>query len=182
MLYRFKQHKRELASYLSPDAAIVHSKDFEKGVVKVIGGEEDFLTPVEKVALRKLLIIPTEESASGGLNNSSSEDDLIRVVEEKEARKRQRTTIQSKYRCLDHVTATSTLVEQINSIAKFLLTDMRKSMYPRNLEILLMLKYNRWLWDIDTVNKLVMQVGSGDVTADGDNEVAHFDENDEIED
>ena len=54
-------------------------------------------------------------------------------------------------------------------------------MYPRNLEILLMLKFNRWMWDIELVNKIVLSA-----ELDGTDpelvEDATFDEDDEEED
>ena len=48
-------------------------------------------------------------------------------------------------------------------------------MYPCNLEILLMLKFNRWLWDIELVNSVVLGSSSEEVAGT-------FDEDDEAED
>ena len=53
-------------------------------------------------------------------------------------------------------------------------------MYPRNLEMLLMLKFNRWMWDIELVNKIVLT--SEMDGNDPEQEDGTFDEDDEEED
>jgi hypothetical protein len=44
-----------------------------------------------------------------------------------------------------------------------------------------MLKFNRWMWDIETVNKVVFAAEADDIDPDNQREGAEFDEDDEQE-
>ena len=52
----------------------------------------------------------------------------------------------SKYRNTEHVASTSNIVERANSSAKLNLSDLRKSMKPETLHMIMFLKHNRSLW------------------------------------
>ena len=58
-----------------------------------------------------------------------------------------RPRIDTCYEILNHIPPTSNRAERFFSAAKLVITDLRKSMLPKNLEILLFLKFNRELWD-----------------------------------
>ena len=69
--------------------------------------------------------------------------------EEKEAEARSK---KSRYRSTKHIFTTSVIVECLFSRAKMILEDIRKSMSPWHMELLLFLHSNRDLWDAHTVN------------------------------
>jgi hypothetical protein len=68
-------------------------------------------------------------------------------------RKRKATTIDipSNYIDLTWIEPTSNRCERLNSIAKLINDPLRRSMYPKTLEDLVMLKYNPTFWDIHTI-------------------------------
>ena len=45
-----------IGSHIKPDSDVVHSPDFENGIVKIQGGVEDALTDAEKRAVKGFLI------------------------------------------------------------------------------------------------------------------------------
>ena len=49
------------------------------------------------------------------------------------------------------------MVERLFSRAKIVMTDLRKSMTPRNLEMLMFLRLNRHLWDEIVVQRAVVR-------------------------
>ena len=173
----------EFAAYIGPDAPIVHNKHFENAVVKILDHKESMLSTSERNAVSKYLLVPQQSrgAASTVAPEPESPSGIFGVLEGLDAQKKARTEGPSLYRSLEHVTGTSTLVEQLNSYAKLIFHDRRKSMYPRNLEILLMLKFNRWMWDIELVNKIVLSAEL-DGTDPEIVEDATFDEDDEEED
>ena len=67
----------------------------------------------------------------------------------------------SNYRHFDHVSATSNVVERLFSQAKLVMTPERRGMDPSTLESILMLRFNRDLWDIYLVDAVVDKVQSG---------------------
>ena len=69
------------------------------------------------------------------------------------AQKRQRTA--SKYEDIFYVPPTSNVVERLFSQAKFVLTDLRKSMSDDLFESVIVLKINRKLWDAQLVNEVL---------------------------
>ena len=143
------------AHYLSADAAIVQNKVFEKGVVKLQRGNEHDLTVGEKNQLRRFLKedVPAED-------NEEEEDGLAvaqQLYDRNQARKKARTMLtSSKYRSTKHVCSTTNMVERLFSRAKLVMTDLRRSMYPRNLEMLMFLRTNRHLWDEAVVQRAIL--------------------------
>ena len=133
-----------LSLYLSPNAEIVHSPHFESGLVKVIRDKENCnLSMLEKIALEKLKIDRT--------TNPSPLQDLSFAE-----RALKRVRVQDKiYQDVSFICPTSNVVERLFSTAKFVFSDLRRSLLPRNLEILLFLKLNRNLWDLGLVGKVV---------------------------
>jgi hypothetical protein len=134
----------EMSNYLSRDSDILHSLSFESGLVKLIrDGESAKLVSQEKIALEKLKLESTA--------NPSPQKELSfaeRVL--KRAKVQTRT-----YMDVSFISPTSNIVERLFSTAKFVFSDLRRSLLPRNLEMILFLKLNRDLWDLGLLSKVV---------------------------
>ena len=131
--------------YLSPDASIIHSPDFESGLVKVQDNSPDeSFTQAEKLALRRFRNV--SQSASESIESSSTN-----IVEL--ALKKQKLGCAS-YVDMAFIPPTSNVVERLFSGARLILTDYRKSMTPYTFECLMFLKMNRAFWDISLVAKV----------------------------
>jgi DNA-binding transcriptional ArsR family regulator len=133
-----------LSRHLSPTADIVHSPHFESGLVKVSrDGDNCSLSRPEKLALEKLKIDRT--------TNPSPQKDMSFAE-----RALKRVRVQEKiYQNVSFICPTSNVVERLFSTAKLVFSDLRRSLLPRNLEMLLFLKLNRDLWDLRLVGKVV---------------------------
>ncbi len=134
----------EMSTYLSFRAGIVHSPDFETGLIKLMrDGESAKLVSEEKISLEKLKL--------EGTTNYSPQKNLSfaeRVL--KRAKLQTRT-----YMDVSFISPTSNIVERLFSTAKFVFSDLRRSLLPQNLEMILFLKLNRDLWDLGLVAKVV---------------------------
>ena len=139
------------AYHLSADAAIVQNRNFEKGVVKLQRGNEHELTAGEKIQLRRFLKedAPAEDGDEEDDDEEEEEGGLAvaqRLHDRNQARKRARIMrTSSKHRSTKHVCSATNMVERLFSRAKLVMTDLRRSMYPRNLEMLMFLRANRHL-------------------------------------
>ena len=138
--------------YLSSTADIVHDKAFESAVVKIQRGAENTLNAAEKKSVARFKIDVTAQS------NDSSEEasymDKIRASGSAKIAKK------SNYACLNHVSATSNVVERLFSRAKLVMTDQRRSMDPSTLEAILMLRYNHDIWDVYLLDSLVQKLNA----------------------
>lgn len=133
-----------MSHYLSPNANIVHSSHFETGVMKLMrDGDAATLEHPEALALHKLKL-------NLAANPSAQED--LSFAERALKRVRLQT---GKYPDLSFICPTSNVVERLFSNAKFVFSDLRRSLLPRNLEMFLFLKLNRNLWDLGLVGKVV---------------------------
>ena len=106
------------------------------------------MTVDERNQLRRFLKedVPAED------NKEEEKDDGLAVAQHlydrNQARKKARTMLTSSmYRSTKHVCSTTNIVERLFSRAKLVMTDLRRSMYPRNLEMLMFRRSNRHLWD-----------------------------------
>jgi len=59
------------------------------------------------------------------------------------------------YRSLAHVCPTSVMVERLFSDAKHIMTDIRRHMDPSTLDMLLILKHNKDLWNAKTIDDIL---------------------------
>ncbi|EGZ15692.1 hypothetical protein PHYSODRAFT_506404 [Phytophthora sojae] len=66
----------------------------------------------------------------------------------------------SQYVDVAYVPPMSNECERFFSTAKLVLTDVRKSLSPTMLEMLMCLQYNRDLWDVNTVEQVRARIGS----------------------
>eukprot|EP00602_Paraphysomonas_sp_CaronLab_P012277 CAMPEP_0185042104 /NCGR_PEP_ID=MMETSP1103-20130426/42151_1 /TAXON_ID=36769 /ORGANISM="Paraphysomonas bandaiensis, Strain Caron Lab Isolate" /LENGTH=148 /DNA_ID=CAMNT_0027582107 /DNA_START=592 /DNA_END=1038 /DNA_ORIENTATION=- len=107
----------ELHPYLSPNASIVASENFEKAVAKIQGNDERELTGNERRAVRHLQLDSSMEVGVPDRNNedeSEGTDFAQRVLDSAEVTKRARLgTYESNYRCLLHIEAQSNVVERL---------------------------------------------------------------------
>ncbi|EGZ18606.1 hypothetical protein PHYSODRAFT_455242, partial [Phytophthora sojae] len=68
--------------------------------------------------------------------------------------KKRKAPRRSQYVAVTYVPPTSNECERFFSAAKLVLTDVRKSLSPTMLEMLMCLQYNRDLWDVNTVEQV----------------------------
>jgi len=73
------------------------------------------------------------------------------------AKKRRRITepISEKYISLKFIPATIDTIERSFSLSKYVYTDERQKMLPRNLEMVMFLKINRSRWDINMLTEIL---------------------------
>ncbi|ETK86180.1 hypothetical protein L915_09165, partial [Phytophthora nicotianae] len=126
------------ASYLEPNAGIVHSPDFESGVVKRLSrGERAVLQPLKK---------PSKPSAPAPEPTKMGFADRIL--------KRRRTQSTScEYGLLDIIPPTSNIVERLFSSASMMLRYERSRLSPFTLEMILFLRVNDAFWDVASYNQ-----------------------------
>ena len=61
------------------------------------------------------------------------------------------------YRPIHHISSTTNIVERSFNRAKIDMTDLRKSMTPRNLKIFMFLRSSRHLWDEVVMQKAIIR-------------------------
>jgi len=124
--------------YLGSESRIVHSPKFESGICKIIQGGDEELDEDEEDELLQFktpLIMDDEDDASFA-------DQVL---------KKQRL---SQYQDVSFIPPTSNHAERFFSAASFVMTDLRKSTLPKNLEMIMFLKCNRDLWDAKLLTKV----------------------------
>ena len=84
--------------------------------------------------------------------NLSYEDELLRYVE---LSKQAGAT--NEYRSTYHVSPTSNIVERLFSVAGIIMRPHRRQMNPWSLELLIMLRANKDMWNYGTLQKLLTQ-------------------------
>jgi hypothetical protein len=114
-------------------------------VVKILTGFGDQLDLYEKESLLKL--------KTSYQPPTTIDDHELTFAERALKSKKQRTDTNKEYMDLKYIPPTSNIVERLFSKSKLILSDVRKSMLPANLEMLLFLKVNRNLWDLALVGK-----------------------------
>lgn len=148
------------SDYLAPNSNIVHSPVFESAVCKVQGKLENLLSQSEKNSLKRFLKIPLPNNASNQLDADDDDDAELsfaeRITNNIRAEKRQRTDV-SKYKSLKHVCKDSNIVERLFSRAKLIMRDHRKHMSPYHLEMLLMLRCNSGMWNVQTIDNIIKE-------------------------
>lgn len=144
---------------IQDDASIVHSPDFETGVVKIQAGMQHTLTDAEKVAVRDLRKsdVQAEDQAvdadAGAVQidpGSQSPSTVARLQEQKQMIAREAA---DEYVDCSFILGSVAIVERLWSLSGHILTSERTRLLPINLESLLFLKVNRRYWDEHTVQK-----------------------------
>ena len=162
--------------HLAANANIVHNKTFESAVCKTQNGE--LITVQERVLMTRFLREPeleeieTPAQAAARLLaynalNAVQKINYDAAIDVKKARYAWNPL--SKYRCLNHLSVTSVIVERLFSQAKLIMTDNRCSLFPCNLEVLLYLKFNSKFWTLNTVDECVRKYKIK--TAENNNEI-----------
>ena len=149
--------------YLKVDADVIHDPHFTNAVIKIQSKHEINLTDDEKKSVEFLLkdqenrrhsvtssssfgLLDDDDDLSLDLNHDASQDWL----EQLNAAEKQEAHV-SAYINLDFIVPTSNCVERLFSQTKNVFRDNRQSFLPYNLEAIMFLKANRWLWDVNVV-------------------------------
>jgi hypothetical protein len=111
------------------------------------------------------------KSTASNANNSSPEQSggssIVKRANASLKRKFHQCSDDVEYMDLSHVKATSNSCERLFSQTKLCLSDKRKSLAPRTLNMIMMLKFNHWLWNILTIDKII-----GDMIRNNEKETA----------
>ncbi|ETP54358.1 hypothetical protein F442_00887 [Phytophthora nicotianae P10297] len=138
--------KPKFATYLGPQAEIVHSPDFESGCVRVLRGLQDRLTRAEEAVLGPFVRLAEH-------TDEDFDDDVLSFVER--LRKRRRLAEPSvSYEQLKTIPPTSNVVERFFSVARVTFGQQRHGLLPATLEMILFLRENRCYWDSSTVDSI----------------------------
>ena len=127
-------------------------------MAKVQGKDEKSLTLAEARSIKKYIIEPSLDT---NMSNSDDDEDADKgfcegIWEAAEANKKSRAeTYVSKYKHMTHIRPTSNIVERLFSRCKLIMRDQRKSMAPKNLENLLFLRFNNFLWNAALIDKCI---------------------------
>ena len=140
--------------YLSVDSTIVECPNFENGVTKILNKEENKLSDVEKHAVRNLRRnIPTYED--------ESVSPIFMSMRERLAKRRKMNSRSEEYIDCKFILGSVAEAERVWSMAKYVLTNHRRSLTPRMMEAILFLRYNERLWDLSLVAEAVNGNGEG---------------------
>ena len=137
--------------HLSAAATIIHEPLFESAVAKLQGNDSS-LTPIEKKKVSFYLIDSAEAES-----DEDEDDAIMNFLDETlddaaaESAKRQKKTC--PYRSMDHISATSNIVERLFSRCGIIMRPHRRLMDPSTLEMLIMLRFNKDLWDAREVDE-----------------------------
>ena len=127
------------------DADIVQNKDFEKAIVKILTNCETQLNKKESKEVSNML-------QKGDIDVKKGTSTKISYYEQLEQKRRKLNTSVSQYKDCRFVPATSSSVERLFSVSRWILTGLRSRMSPILFESLLFLKLNRCLWDLKLVS------------------------------
>ena len=105
-----------MVKYVGENASVIHSKAFERGVCKLISGNNGVLTAEEKLVVSRFRKVPP----------SLTDKALLMAKNTKE--------INYEYQRMDWLNPTSNVLERLFSRGKMVLSDHRMSMLPVNLE------------------------------------------------
>ena len=137
--------------HLSATATIIHEPLFESAVAKLQGNDSS-LTLAEKKKISFYLIDNAEAES-----DEDEDDAIMNFLDETlddaaaESAKRQKKTC--PYRSMDHISATSNIVERLFSRCGIIIRPRRRLMDPSTLEMLIMLRFNKDLWDAREVDE-----------------------------
>ena len=147
----------ETSAYLSKDGDNVNNEHFETAIAKIQTAVEKHeetvrLTKDEKDAVVIFLKKPIEDS---------DDDDEVHVQEsfirdaddEYEMRVLKKSKMEFPYVDTSHVAGTSVIVEQLFSRCGIIMRPHRRLMDPSTLEMLVMFRFNKDLWDEEEVER-----------------------------
>lgn len=185
MLFDFVIEKfPEMSYYLSSNAEIIQNPVLERAIVKiqdnqpltaeeiacaqcfelssttstVEAGTDEESESFAELALKKRRVTPTSVLSYHG----------TRASDGRRGRRRECVQVQPQYQPLDYIPPTSNICERFFSLAKLVYSDLRKAMKRTTLEMLLFLRLNRHLWDLEMVVQVVREHASLDEDLDSD--------------
>jgi hypothetical protein len=139
--------------YLGIRASIVHSPDFECGIIKIMSGEETSMTEDERTTCRileePLEIISDEEKTEEKKTLTFAQQALLGK------RKADSMSQPTTYQYPKFINPTSNIVERLFSLASLVLTDLRGQLSPYHFEAVVFLKINRNYWSALVVHEVM---------------------------
>jgi len=147
----------QVARKLGPDADIVHFKNFENGIVKIMFSQlrEEYdpgLTASEELEMAPFL---NNRCMTTSIPDADDIVDVCDFVKQAQLEIKKKAA-SSKYMNLKWIPPTSNMVERLFSRMKIVFADRRKSMYPQTMETIMMLTCNRDAWNVNDVNKIYL--------------------------
>jgi hypothetical protein len=133
---------------------------FESGAVKVLDGKWNELSNLEITALRPFRKQGVPQAVAQPLPQSTSFVTSVLGKRTAEAASQSPTT-SSPYEDLSWIPCTSNCVERLFSVGRINLPYNRKSLSPEHVNMILMLKANRDLWDAHVMSDLVVERTGG---------------------
>ena len=151
--------------HLSATAPIIHEPLFESAVAKLQGNDFN-LAPGEKKKVSHFLVCDSEAGSDKDEDhaNMSFLDEALDDAAA-ESCKRQKKTC--PYRSMDHVPATSNVVERLFSRCGIIMRPHRRLMDPSTLEMLIMLRFNKDLWDAREVDEAMKRTTRPEIETTG---------------
>jgi hypothetical protein len=123
---------------ISDDSTIIHNPVFERAIVKLHGGCKKDLTATEKRQIGRFET--SEDDDEEAVAAEGEPRNRAQMLLDEHRRKQARLLQSDKYRLTKHILSTSNIVERLLRLA---LTDHRKIITPRHLELLMFLRTNR---------------------------------------
>jgi len=124
------------------------SKNFESAIIKIQRREEHLMNDAERESVFKLL----KEEGTDSQRELNFDNELTFESIKKRAKIGSHETISNYIDC-SFIEPTSNIAERLFSRVRKVWTEDRKRMLPSTLEVVMILKYNKQLWDVDTITK-----------------------------
>lgn len=137
-----------LLKYVDARASIVAASAFESACVKVQGRVQHLMTREEKASLKAFLTGPDDERPAPANAKKPKKDGFAAQALKKACV----SAGEDAYDLVGAIPPTSNMAERLFSMARATYGLDRHSMSPMSLEMVLFLRYNRSLWDVNTVH------------------------------
>lgn len=144
-----------LRKFLSTTASIIHDKDFESAIIKILRNRSRELTDDELSKVECFLLKPREDNLNESIE--SSDDPVEVAMKRRKIDEEENNPLEPQYQDLSWIPCTSNDCERLNSLAGILMSPLRRSMRPITLERLLILKYNIDLWSLPRIAEYLSQ-------------------------
>jgi hypothetical protein len=145
--------------HLSANADIVHQPLFESAVAKIQGNDFN-LNAQEKRKVSFFLISAAEEEEEEEGGEEIDLSFLDETLNDAAAESAKRHKKSCPYRSMDHISPTSNIVERLFSRCGIIMRPHRRLMDPSTLEMLIMLRFNKDLWDAREVDIVLKRAAS----------------------
>ena len=149
--------------HLGAAADIIHQPLFESAVAK-IQGHDYSLSAQEKRKVSFFLVDRTAEEDEEDEDLDVDLSFLEETLDEAAVESSKRHKKSCPYRSLDHVAPTSNIVERLFSRCGIIMRPHRRLMDPSTLEMLIMLRFNKDLWDAREVDEAMKRIVREDDT------------------